>query len=103
MTENGELHVVFGTGPVGMSVMEGLMQTGRRRVRMVNRSGRASMPEGVEVVGATPPTRPSPERPARDHRLSTSPSIRPTTSGPSCSPGCRRGFLGERRALERSS
>jgi len=51
MTDTGELHVVFGTGPVGMSVMEALMQTGRRRVRMVNRSGRASVPEGVEVVG----------------------------------------------------
>jgi uncharacterized protein YbjT (DUF2867 family) len=51
MTESHELHVIFGTGPVGMSVMEALMQTGRRRVRMVNRSGRASVPEGVEVVG----------------------------------------------------
>jgi nucleoside-diphosphate-sugar epimerase len=51
MTDNGELHVVFGTGPVGTSVMEALMQRGRRRVRMVNRSGRASVPEGVEVAG----------------------------------------------------
>jgi nucleoside-diphosphate-sugar epimerase len=51
MTDNDELHVVFGTGPVGMSVMEALMQTGRQRVRMVNRSGRGSVPEGVEVVG----------------------------------------------------
>src|ERR671916_2486628 len=51
MTDNGKLHVVFGTGPVGTSVMETLMQRGRCRVRMVNRSGRASVPEGVEVVG----------------------------------------------------
>src|ERR687891_261073 len=51
MTDNGELQVVFGTGPVGTSVMEALMQRGRRRVRMINRSGRASVPEGVEVVG----------------------------------------------------
>ena len=51
MTDNDELHVVFGTGPVGTSVMEALMQRGRCRVRMVNRSGRASVPEGVEVVG----------------------------------------------------
>ena len=51
MTDTGELHLVFGTGPVGTSVMEALMQRGRRRVRMVNRSGRASVPEGVEVVG----------------------------------------------------
>src|ERR687889_1042018 len=51
MTDNSELHVVFGTGPVGIFVMEALMQRGRRRVRMINRSGRASVPEGVEVIG----------------------------------------------------
>jgi nucleoside-diphosphate-sugar epimerase len=51
MSDNVELHVIFGTGAVGMSVMDELMQRGRRRVRMVNRSGRASVPDGVEVVG----------------------------------------------------
>src|ERR671920_147507 len=51
MTDNGELQVVFGTGPVGTSVMEALMQRGRCRVRMVNRSGRARVPDGVEVLG----------------------------------------------------
>jgi hypothetical protein len=51
MTDNGELHVVFGTGAVGMSVMDELIRRGPRRVRMVNRSGRASVPDGVEVVG----------------------------------------------------
>src|ERR671911_40702 len=58
MTDNSELHVVFGTGSVGIFVMEALMQRGGRGVRMVNRSGRASVPEGVEVVGgdATDPT-----------------------------------------------
>ena len=30
MTDNGELHVVFGTGAVGMSVMEELVQRGQR-------------------------------------------------------------------------
>jgi nucleoside-diphosphate-sugar epimerase len=50
MIDNSELHVVFGTGAVGMSVMDELVQRGRR-VRMVNRSGRASVPHGVEVVG----------------------------------------------------
>jgi nucleoside-diphosphate-sugar epimerase len=50
MTDNEELHVIFGTGAVGMSVMDELIRRGRR-VRMVNRSGRARMPEGVEVVG----------------------------------------------------
>ena len=51
MTDNGELHVVFGTGPVGMSVMETLMQTSGRRIRLVNRSGKASVPDGIEVLG----------------------------------------------------
>ena len=51
MTDNDELHVVFGTGAVGMSVMDELIRRGPRRVRMVNRSGRASVPDGVEVVG----------------------------------------------------
>jgi hypothetical protein len=50
MIDNGELHVVFGTGPVGMSMMDELVQRGKR-VRVVNRGGRASVPEGVEVVG----------------------------------------------------
>ena len=48
MTDNGEIHVIFGTGPVGMSVMDELSSRGKR-VRMVNRSGRADVPEGVEV------------------------------------------------------
>src|SRR5215203_5037173 len=51
MTDNGELHVVFGTGAVGMAVMDELIQRGPRRVRMVNRSGRVRVPHGVEVVG----------------------------------------------------
>ena len=50
MSDSGELHVVFGTGPVGMSVMDELLKRGKR-VRMVNRSGRAGVPDDVEVVG----------------------------------------------------
>ena len=50
MTDNVKLHVVFGTGPVGLAVMDELVSKGKR-VRMVNRSGRASVPHGVEVVG----------------------------------------------------
>ena len=51
MTDNGELHVVYGTGAVGMAVMDELVQRDPRRVRMINRSGRARVPHGVEVVG----------------------------------------------------
>jgi nucleoside-diphosphate-sugar epimerase len=45
-----DLHVVFGTGPVGMATVE-LLAAGGHRVRVVNRSGRAEVPVGVEVRG----------------------------------------------------
>ncbi len=48
---NDQLHVIFGTGPVGRAVMEVLVAKGYR-VRMVNRSGRADVPAGVETVKA---------------------------------------------------
>src|ERR671920_873767 len=50
MTDNGEIHVIFGTGSVGMAVMEELVRR-RKRIRMINRSSRARVPYGVEVVG----------------------------------------------------
>src|ERR687890_1275289 len=50
MSDNEELHVVFGTGPVGLAVTDELVSKGKR-VRIVNRSGRARVPRGVEVVG----------------------------------------------------
>lgn len=48
--EISELHVVFGAGPVGLAVADELSRRGKR-VRLVNRSGRAAAPEGVEIVG----------------------------------------------------
>ncbi len=49
MIPHDELHVVFGTGPVGLAVMRELHAQGKR-VRLVNRSGTAVIPESVEVV-----------------------------------------------------
>lgn len=46
---NNDLHVIFGTGPVGLAVMDELLTQGKQ-VRLVNRSGRASVPAGVEVM-----------------------------------------------------
>ena len=43
-----ELHVIFGTGPVGLTLAEELLARGRK-VRIVNRSGKAAAPAGVEV------------------------------------------------------
>ncbi len=46
---SSELHVVFGSGPLGKNTMRALVDLGKR-VRMVNRSGHADVPAGVEVV-----------------------------------------------------
>ena len=45
------LHVVLGTGPLGLAVAGHLAARGDR-VRAVSRAGRADLPDGVEVVGA---------------------------------------------------
>jgi nucleoside-diphosphate-sugar epimerase len=42
-----ELHVVFGTGPVGRAVIRELASSGHR-VRAINRTGASDLPEGVE-------------------------------------------------------
>lgn len=45
-----ELHVIFGTGPLGKSAARELVRLGKR-VRMLNRSGKVSgLPAAVEVV-----------------------------------------------------
>lgn len=49
MSINSELHVVFGTGPLGLAVMRELVARGKP-VRMVNRRGQAKVPAGVAVV-----------------------------------------------------
>ena len=43
-------HVVFGTGSVGLALVEHLVAAGER-VIAVSRSGQANVAEGVEVVG----------------------------------------------------
>jgi nucleoside-diphosphate-sugar epimerase len=48
MNEQG-LHVVFGSGPLGMATARALAADGKQ-VRVVNRSGSAAAPAGVEVV-----------------------------------------------------
>ena len=42
-------HVVFGTGPVGLALVEHLAATGQN-VTAVNRGGHADVPEGVDVL-----------------------------------------------------
>lgn len=42
-------HVIFGTGAIGLATLDALRRRGES-VRLVNRSGRAPVPDGVEVV-----------------------------------------------------
>jgi nucleoside-diphosphate-sugar epimerase len=44
-----ELHVIFGSGPIGRAVMSELLARGCR-VRIVNRQASSSVPEGVELA-----------------------------------------------------
>jgi nucleoside-diphosphate-sugar epimerase len=43
-------HVIFGTGAIGLAVLEALRRRGET-VRLVNRSGTAPVPDDVEVLG----------------------------------------------------
>ncbi|MDR6508125.1 NAD-dependent epimerase/dehydratase family protein [Arthrobacter oryzae] len=43
------LHVIFGTGAIGLATLDAL-QRRRRTVRLVNRSGQAPVPDGIEVA-----------------------------------------------------
>ena len=49
MNPINELHVIFGTGPVGITLAEELRARGRQ-VRLVNRSGKGQVPAGAELV-----------------------------------------------------
>jgi nucleoside-diphosphate-sugar epimerase len=51
MSSGDGLHVVVGTGPLGLAVVRHLVRDGER-VRAVNRSGRAELPQRVELVAA---------------------------------------------------
>lgn len=50
MNETQTMQVIFGTGPLGMAVMRALLRQGKT-VRMINHSGKAEVPAGVEVLG----------------------------------------------------
>jgi nucleoside-diphosphate-sugar epimerase len=50
MSTTAPRHVIFGTGAIGLATLDALRARGER-VRMVNRSGSAPVPDDVEVVG----------------------------------------------------
>ncbi|GCE50317.1 nucleoside-diphosphate-sugar epimerase [Thermosporothrix hazakensis] len=49
MNKSQELHVIFGTGPVGLTLAEELLARGKQ-VRLVNRSGKGAVPAGAELI-----------------------------------------------------
>ncbi|MBE8999508.1 NAD-dependent dehydratase [Nostoc sp. LEGE 12447] len=51
MNTTEELHVIFGTGPLAQAVMRELL-TRNKRVRMINRSGKADVPSNVEIIAS---------------------------------------------------
>src|ERR687897_3139322 len=51
MAERDSLHVVLGTGPLGLAVARYLVTRGDR-VRVVNRSGRADLPGSIDILAA---------------------------------------------------
>ena len=46
---SNELHVIFGTGPLGQAVMRALLAH-NKGIRMINRSGQADVPKSVEII-----------------------------------------------------
>jgi nucleoside-diphosphate-sugar epimerase len=51
MATTNDLHVIFGTGPLGLAVMRELVRQGKK-VRMVNGRGKADLPPGVELIAS---------------------------------------------------
>lgn len=49
MNKTDELHIIFGTGPLGKAVMRELLVR-NKQVRMVNRRGKAEIPPNVEII-----------------------------------------------------
>ena len=50
MDQNSNMDVIIGTGPLGLAVMRDLLARGKK-VRVVNKSGKAAVPGNVEVKG----------------------------------------------------
>jgi nucleoside-diphosphate-sugar epimerase len=60
MTNHTDLQVIFGTGPVGLAIMDALHARGYTNIRLVNRSGKPAetLPPGIELLAgdASDPT-----------------------------------------------
>jgi hypothetical protein len=84
-----ELHIIFGTGPAGLTLADDLLASGKR-ARLVHRSGKAPVPAGVELVAADAMDATAAVELCRGRRWSTTaPTFRMPSSMRPCR-GCRR-------------
>ena len=98
MTESQELHVVFGSGPIGLAVTDALVARGRR-VRVINRRGTASAAPGVEVVAGDATDQATTARLSRGAAVVYNCTNAHTPNGPNCFRRSTRGatWRGKRR------
>ena len=94
---NTDLHVIFGTGAIGLATLDALRHRGRT-VRMVNRSGKAQVPKDVEVVAGDAANPVFAARAAEEAAVVYQTMNPPTTSGAPTSPHCRRACWRRRKA-----
>ena len=89
MSPSEELHVVFGSGPIGSAVMSELLTRGYN-VRVVNRHTKMNVPGGVVLVqgDATDPTFTMDA--CKDATVVYDCTTPPTPSGPSFSLHCKQ-------------
>jgi uncharacterized protein YbjT (DUF2867 family) len=84
MNERG-VHVVLGTGPLGLTVARHLAASGAR-VRAANRGGRADLPDSVEIVAANVADAADAKRACAGAPSCITAPTRPTRRGRSCIP-----------------
>jgi nucleoside-diphosphate-sugar epimerase len=92
MENNSELHVIFGTGPVGRALMHELLVKGRR-VRVVNRSGQLADRGGAEVVQGDATDLDFARRACRDAAVVYNCTNAPYTQWPEKFPALQTGVL----------
>ncbi len=87
-----ELHVIFGTGPVGLATMDALHGQGKK-IRMVNRSGKGNFPAGVEIVNGDASDPAFTHQAAADATVVYNATNPPYTQWPELFPGLQAGVI----------
>jgi uncharacterized protein YbjT (DUF2867 family) len=89
MSHSEELHVVFGSDPIGSAIMSELLTQGHK-VRIVNRHAKMNVPEGVALVQGDATVPAFTKDACKDATVSTTVPILLIHSGRSSSIHCRQ-------------